>query len=79
MTEPGEAEPPAEDHAAGHVAEPADDAGVGYGVAQARALLRAFREDTGRDAETVGELAEWMIRRNAGAVDPPGPRDPAPG
>ena len=34
-----------------------------YGVAQARALLRMFREDTGRDAKTADELAEWIVRR----------------
>jgi hypothetical protein len=34
-----------------------------YGVAQARALLHMFREETGRDAKTADELAEWIIRR----------------
>jgi hypothetical protein len=68
VTEPGEAEPTAEDQAAaGHVAESSegDDAGQRYGGALARDLLRTFREDTGRDPETIDELAEWMMRRNA--------------
>jgi len=35
-----------------------------YGADKARSLLRMFREDTGRDAESARELSEWMIRRN---------------
>jgi hypothetical protein len=88
VTEPGEAEPreaesTAEDHAAaGHAAGSSSDddvAGERYGVAQARALLRRFREDTGRDPETASELAELMIRRNAGALALPGQGDPSTG
>ena len=82
MTEPGEAEPTAEDHAAaGQAARSSegDDAGERYGGALARDLLRTFREDTGRDPETVDELAEWMIQRNADALEPPGQRDPSTG
>ncbi|HEY6747170.1 MAG TPA: hypothetical protein VI357_15810 [Mycobacteriales bacterium] len=76
MTEPGEAAPTAEDHAAGHVAGSSDDAGGRYGGALARDLLRTFREDTGRDPETVNELADWMMRRNAEALEPPAQRNP---
>ena len=64
---PGEGKLTAEDRAAAEAAAGAADdavAGEGYGVAKARALLRMFREDTGRDAETARELAEWIIRRN---------------
>ena len=68
VTKPGKNEPTAEDDAAaGQAARSLDDdavAGERYGVAQARALLRSFREDTGRDAQTIGELAEWVSRRN---------------
>ena len=67
MTEPGEDEPTTEQpEPAREDAESADDAatGEGYGVAKARALLRMFREDTGRNAESARELTEWMIRRN---------------
>ena len=80
MTEPGEAEPTAEDDAAGHAAGSSDDdAGGRYGGALARDLLRAFREDTGRDPETVDELADWMMRRNAEALEQPRQRDPSSG
>ena len=82
MTEPGEAEPTAEVHAAaGHAAgsSEGDDAGERYGGALARDLLRTFREDTGRNPETVDELAEWMMRRNAETLEPPGQRDPSTG
>jgi hypothetical protein len=82
VTEPGEAEPTTEDHAAaGHAAgwSDSDDAGERYGGALARDLLRTFREDTGRDPETVDELADWMMRRNAEALEPPGQPDPPPG
>jgi hypothetical protein len=76
VTEPGEAEPTAEDHAAGHAAGSSDDhAGGRYGGALARDLLRTFREDTGRDPETVDELADWMMRRNAEALEQPGQRN----
>ena len=78
VTEPGEAEPTAEDDAAGHAAGSSDDdAGGRYGGALARDLLRTFREDTGRDAETVDELADWMMRRNAEALERPGQRNPS--
>jgi hypothetical protein len=78
VTEPGEAEPTAEDHAAGHAAGSSDDdAGGRYGGALARDLLRTFREDTGRDPETVDELADWMMRRNAEALERPGQRNPS--
>jgi len=78
VTEPGEAEPTAEDHAAGHAAGSSDDdAGGRYGGALARDLLRTFREDTGRDAETVDELADWMMRRNSEALERPGQRNPS--
>ena len=80
MTEPGEAEPTAEDHAAAvHAAgsSEGDDAGERYGGALARDLLRTFREDTGRNPETVDELAEWMMRRNAEALERPGQRNPS--
>jgi hypothetical protein len=30
---------------------------------QAKDLLRKFREATGRDPETVSELADWISRR----------------
>ena len=82
MTEPEEAEPTAEDPvAAAHAAESCagHDAGERYGGTLARDLLRTFREDTGRDPETVDELAEWMMRRNAEALEPPGQRDPSTG
>ena len=80
VTEPGEAEPTAEDGAAGHAAGSSDDdAGGRYGGALARDLLRAFREDTGRDPETVDELADWMMRRNAEALEQPRQRDPSSG
>ena len=82
MTEPGEAEPTEEDHAtAGRAAgsPDSDDAGERYGGALARDLLRTFRGDTGRDPETVAELAEWMMRRNAEALGLPGQRDPSTG
>jgi hypothetical protein len=78
VTEPGEAEPTAEDDAAGHAAGSSDDdAGGRYGGALARDLLRAFREDTGRDPETVDELADWMMRRNAEALERPAQRNPS--
>ena len=67
MADPGEDKPTAEDPAAAQAAAGAADgtaAAEGYGVAKARALLRMFREDTGRNAETARELAEWIIRRN---------------
>jgi hypothetical protein len=67
VTEPGEDEPTAEERAAAESAAESDDdaaAAEGYGVAKARALLRTFREDTGRDAATARELSEWIIRRN---------------
>lgn len=67
MMKPGKDEPTAEDDTAGQTAESSDDDPVAaeqYGVAKARALLRMFREDTGRDAETVTELADWVSRRN---------------
>ena len=83
MTEPGEVEPMAEDHpAAGHAAGSSggEDAGERYGGALARDLLRTFRDDTGRDPETVDELAEWMMRRNAQALETArGERDPSTG
>jgi hypothetical protein len=63
----GDDEQTAEDPAAGQAAAGADDDAAPaeeYGVDKARALLRMFREDTGRDAETAHELAEWIIRRN---------------
>lgn len=63
---PGEDEPAAPDPAAEQAAAGAgDDAAPaeGYGVPKARALLRMFRADTGRDAATAHELAEWIIRR----------------
>jgi hypothetical protein len=64
---PDEGKPTAEDRAAAEAAVAAADDAVAterYGVGKARALLRMFREDTGRDAETARELAEWIIRRN---------------
>jgi hypothetical protein len=82
VTEPGEVEPAAEDHAAAGGAAGSSggrDAGERYGAALARDLLRTFREDTGRDPETMDELANWLIRRNAEALRPPGPRDPSTG
>ena len=82
MTEPGEAEPTAEVHAAaGHAAgsSEGDDTGERYGGALARDLLRKFREDTGRDPETIDELADWMMRRNAEGLEPFGQGDPSTG
>jgi hypothetical protein len=82
VTEPGEAEPTPADHvAAGHAAgqSDGDEAGERYGGALARDLLRTFREDTGRNPETVDELAEWMMQRNAEPLEPPGQRDPSTG
>jgi hypothetical protein len=62
---PGEGKPTAAAPAAAEAAAGAADAVAAerYGVGKARALLRMFREDTGRDAQTAGELAEWIIRR----------------
>ena len=78
MTEPGEAEPTAEDDAAGLAAGSSDDdAGRRYGGALARDLLCTFREDTGRDPETVDELADWIMRRNAEALERPAQRNPS--
>jgi hypothetical protein len=54
-------EKPATEAAAG-TDDDAATAGA-FGVAKARALLRRFREDTGRDAATPDELAEWVLRR----------------
>lgn len=80
MTEPGGAKPTAEDQAAaGHAASSDDDAGGRYGGALARDLLRTFREETGRDPETIDELADWMTRRNAEALEQRGQRDPSTG
>ena len=61
----GEQEPRAEKPATEAAAGADEDAATAaaYGEAKARALLRQFREDTGRDAETPGELAEWIVRR----------------
>jgi len=67
VADPSEDKQTAEDPAAGQAAAGADDdagAAEEYGAGKARALLRMFREDTGRDAENANELAEWMIRRN---------------
>ena len=81
VTEPGEDKPTAQDHAAAGLAAGSteDDAGGRYGGALARDLLRRFREDTGRDPETVDELADWMTRRNTEALEQRGQRDPSTG
>jgi hypothetical protein len=58
VTELREARPTAEDQAAaGHAAGSSerDDAGERYRGALALDLLRTFREDTGRNPETVDE------------------------
>ena len=66
MTEPSQEGTAAEEPAGEQGVSGSDHGGAaaeGYGVAEARALLRRFREDTGRDATSAEELAEWIIRR----------------
>jgi len=66
MAEPGETRPTAEEPATAEAAAEPDgaDAADTYGAEKARTLLRMFREDTGRDARTAGELSEWIVQRN---------------
>jgi len=64
MAEPGETRPTAEQPAAAEAPAEPDKAADTYGAEKARTLLRRFREDTGREARTAGELSEWIVRRN---------------
>jgi hypothetical protein len=64
MTDVGADESPLihREAAASRAAQSPADTTRFYARRQARNLLRNFREATGRDVETVSELADWISR-----------------
>ena len=64
MTDVGAGESPFvhEEAGASRAAPSTADTTRFYAKRQARDLLRNYREATGRDAETVSELADWISR-----------------